>query len=385
MILVISWAMMLNIAKLIRDRMIMQNMADNIALSISTHKARTMNFVASCNYLIGTLLSLGNLPSLVQLPSYNTSSVGAFVFGDYKKNTFHKALDDDVAKMKKVVEFLQAAQEEAMQLHALYQVKTVGSAVADGYALTISPMQMPTKAASEKYFGLKRNMKGITYIKTINTQFSNYPHFVYNPFPGYELLELIKDELGDSEATIVKPILEIILEICGGFQDMKVHSKSDYSWYITDRDNIHKQKIKVSLTKLFPKRNDTPLFAGLLGIEYPVITVFSAAAIYNTKGTMFPSQESEFTGFPSNELQFLLVPIYGYLMIEMAAKCIKINKLFGGIVGIHLAATFSARYIQGMIGEGNSPIKNYEKAKGGGWNAHLVPYKDKEDRSDDVD
>ena len=373
MIILVSWAMMFNIAKLIRDRMIMQNMADNIALSLATHKARTMNFVGLCNYYIGNILALGNLPSLAQLPSYNTNAIGAYLFGDYEKKTFNKALDDDVAKMKKIVELLQAAQEKAMEVHCLYLTTTILQEGTKGHILSISPLPIPTKVGSEKYFGLRRNMKGITYIKTINTQVSTYPHFVYNPFPGHELLELIKDKLSDSEIAIVKPILEILIEICAGFQNMKVYAKSDYSWYITAK-NFHKQKIKITLTKPQLSNKNRPLFADLLGIKYPNITVFSAASIYNVKGRMFPSQESEFTGFPSKYLYWGTLPVYLAVMAKMTAECVKINKLFGGIVGIHLSATFVARGIQGSIGEGNSPISNYEKSKEGGWAAHLVPY-----------
>jgi hypothetical protein len=238
---------------------------------------------------------------------------------------------------------------------------------------------MPTKSSSEKYFGLRRNMQGITYIKTINTQFGNFPHFVYNPFPAYELLELAKNKLDASDLAIVKPILDIIIEVCGAFQEMKVYEKSEYSWYIADK-NFHKQKIKVSMTNegFLGKNKNNPLFTDLLGIKYPIMTVFSAASIYNTKGAMFPRQESSFTGFPTRDLKILLDIAYGTISGRLIAQCTKIHKLFGGLVSIHLVATYAARNIQGLIGEGNSPIKNYEKAKDGGWAAHLVPYEPEE-------
>ncbi|GHT42682.1 hypothetical protein AGMMS49921_08480 [Endomicrobiia bacterium] len=77
-IFVISFAMMLNIANLIRNRMIMQNKADNIALSLATHKARVLNFLGGTNYLMGTALSLGMNPRGIQLSSYSTDAIGGF-------------------------------------------------------------------------------------------------------------------------------------------------------------------------------------------------------------------------------------------------------------------------------------------------------------------
>ncbi|MDR3253709.1 MAG: hypothetical protein LBT07_01930 [Endomicrobium sp.] len=65
--------MMLNIAQLIRNRMALQNEADNIALSLATYKARVLNFVGKTNYLMGTVLSLGMNPRVTQLASYSTN------------------------------------------------------------------------------------------------------------------------------------------------------------------------------------------------------------------------------------------------------------------------------------------------------------------------
>jgi hypothetical protein len=55
-VLVISWAMMLNIAKLLTDRMIMQNVADNSALSVAVYKARVLNALGYLNYLMAATL-----------------------------------------------------------------------------------------------------------------------------------------------------------------------------------------------------------------------------------------------------------------------------------------------------------------------------------------
>src|SRR3989339_1406980 len=58
-ILIICWAMMVNTAKLLHDRMIIQNAADNAALSVAAYKARVLNELRYTNFLIGCLLRDG--------------------------------------------------------------------------------------------------------------------------------------------------------------------------------------------------------------------------------------------------------------------------------------------------------------------------------------
>ena len=55
-VLIISWAMMLNIAKLLTDRMMLQNAADNAALSVAVYKARVLNTLGYFNYLMACTL-----------------------------------------------------------------------------------------------------------------------------------------------------------------------------------------------------------------------------------------------------------------------------------------------------------------------------------------
>lgn len=55
-VLVLCWAMIVNIAKLVKDRMMMQNAADNAALSVAVYKARVLNKLGELNFLIGCAL-----------------------------------------------------------------------------------------------------------------------------------------------------------------------------------------------------------------------------------------------------------------------------------------------------------------------------------------
>ena len=377
MILVISWAMMLNIAKLIRDRMVMQNTADNIALSIATHKARTMNFVGGLNYLIGTILSVGTKPDIVQFPSYNTQEgIASYILGDYKSSSARRVLDKDVAKMKTVVKELQGLQEYAMISHLAY-INLLYAQYNDfsgKYNLRIIPIEAAGKENAEKYFGLKRNKIGIKYLKTINSEIQK-AHLAYNPIPGRELIDVIKSKFSGIESLVAKEIVKALESLAGGFQTEEVHGTSDASWYIADK-NFHKQKTKIIFRKK-DKDSGKPLFTKLLNINYPVMTVYSASAIYNTKGMMFPKQESPFTGFPPNDIDILVKTVTLLQSARVTAAFSKINWIVGAAVSAVLASTYASRMVVGNLGESvdKSPIRAYEQAKDGGWGAHLVPFK----------
>ncbi len=385
MILFISWAMMLNIAKLIRDRMIMQNLADNTALSIATHKARVMNFVAGCNYWIGTLLAMGTQPDIIQFPSYRTDAVASVVFGDVDRFASGvKPKDNDVKKLAETVKILQDAQENAMLSHMTYSTLLRAEVMLKGYAVSglLDEITFSIEDA-EKHFGLKRNRKGITYLKTINFKSSALPHIVFNPFPMESMLKII-----ESIAPIYsKSAVEEAKSLISGIDSVTevVSSQSDYSWYITDR-NFHKQKIKVDLIKI-TNENDSPLLKKWLKLDSPFNSMkkaFSAAAIYNTKGTMFPKTESEFTGFPPKFINYMTEGIIFTAMMTKIGEFFSKNLVLGVAASIYLPSVLAASLYTGNIGNNIniSPIKSYEESKLGGWAAHLVPYRSQSENDD---
>ncbi|MDR0486552.1 MAG: hypothetical protein LBH29_07535, partial [Elusimicrobiota bacterium] len=148
MLVFISWAMMLNIAKVIIERMKLQNEVDNIALSIAVDKARVMNFVGGCNYLIGSILASGTKPEFIQIPAYNTDAVAAYQNGDYKKNGGTR--DGDVKKIKLAVEALQNAQDAALISHLAYQDYLIAKSVSKESALLIMPFAgLPSKTNAQ--------------------------------------------------------------------------------------------------------------------------------------------------------------------------------------------------------------------------------------------
>ncbi|MDR0800587.1 MAG: hypothetical protein LBN01_03550 [Endomicrobium sp.] len=342
-ILVISWAMMLNIANLIRNRMTMQNEADNIALSLVTYKARVLNFLGNTNYLMGTILSLGMNPRVVQLPSYSTDIIGGFPaimnpslenpLSDLKhKTTLLNKQNRGVQKIKQIVDTLQKIQDIAIKGYFVHYYSVLADNISKDYDILVSPVK------PEYNLGLKRNSKGIQYYSTINDiciylGYDKHFHFLHR----------------------------------------EKYKKSNYSWLV-EGDKFNKQKVKVILRQ--KTNNKSPLFAKLLGIQYPQIIVYSAAAAYNVKGSMFPKKEYTFTG--KTKLTMFLVEtaacLESALMDFVVAHAMAFGPLalpFIASVAInHLASEIDSQ----LKSTEDNPIDAYLKAKNGGWAAHLVPY-----------
>lgn len=351
-ILVISCAMMLNIANLIRNRMIMQNKADNIALSLATYKARVLNFLGGTNYLMGTALSLGMNPRGIQLSSYSTDAIGGFPatmllssenpFSDLKHKTFYNKQDSGVKKIKQMVDSLQKIQDAAIKGYNIYYLSILKDNISKDYNVILLPSK------PEKNLGLKRNSKGIQYYSTVNVpcvHLSSDKHFHF----------LKRDK----------------------------YKKSDYSWFV-EGNRFSEQKIKVILTQ--KSDNKKPLFAKLLGINYPRITVFSAAAPYNAKGSMFPKKEDTFTG--ATKTTGSLVEIASAKQLGLMAKAVAHIFSFGppaAVVATAAEIAITVNYAESkrntakLFNKNNedNPIDAYLNSKTGGWAAHLVPYSDK--------
>jgi hypothetical protein len=169
---VISWAMILNIACLIRDRIRLQNEADCIVLSLATYKARVLNFLGGTNYLIGEVLSLGINPRITQLVSYSTDMIGGFPatmkpsfespLSDLKHETFGHKNDEGVRKIKYIIDTIQKVQDLAIKSYYAYHYSILSSNIFKDYNVLLFTSR------PEKNLGLKRNSKGINYYSTIN-------------------------------------------------------------------------------------------------------------------------------------------------------------------------------------------------------------------------
>jgi hypothetical protein len=360
--------------------MTMQNEADSFALSLAVHKARTMNMVANLNYLIGSVLSLGTLPNVVQMPSYSTDNIASYIGGDYKKDELYSEEDDDVKSLKSWVDALQDMQEEALRNHITYADFLRAEYIKKGYYAHIySYPLVPTVSNAEKLFGLKRNSNGIKYIKTINSAIKDV-HFVYNPYPVY-FGDALADALSKNKGNIILATVAKLMSFIDENMPKKKSEEKDYSWYITDKENFYKQKIRVSLSNagvLFSEGEDAPLFKKLFNISKPLTTVFSAASIYNTKGTMFPDSEGTNTGTLKGKAYFA----YDSSFLIQSGQFI--NSLDNWklppyvIVGIaaYIMAESMAAYLS-ALNDKNNPVDAYLDAREGGWAAHFVPFRSK--------
>ncbi|MDR0822532.1 MAG: Tad domain-containing protein [Endomicrobium sp.] len=350
MILLMSWAMMLNIGKLIIDRMKMQNTADNIALSLAAQKARTYNAIGGMNYLIGIVLSAAMNPTVIQFPSYSTELIGGLPATMQKvenplsdiEHSSGKTKKDGVKTIKTTVEALQTAQKAAMlaYIEQIYETLYKNN-TGDYNTLVLSMPDAKDLSKPEKYLNLKKNSKGITYLKTVNDIcVQQKVHFHFLSSPKFE--------------------------------------SSEYSWLVEDED-FNEQKIAVMMRK--KSTNKKPIFARLLGIEFPSAIVYSAAAPYNVKGSMFPKEERVYTGY--DKTIDLFVEASSLLQAILMERAILETKSIP-YVGWVIAALGSGFLIEeearnririAGIKTKDNPIDAYLDAKAGGWAAHLIPYR----------
>jgi hypothetical protein len=352
-ILIISWAMMLNIACIIRDRIRLQNEADAIALSLATYKARVLNFLGNTNYLIGEILSLGMNPRVTQLASYSTDAIGGFPatmqssfenpLSDLKHETFGNKKDCGIRKIKYIVDVIQKAQDLAIKSYYAYHCSILSDNISKDYNVVLFP------SCPQQNLGLKRNSKGINYYSTTN------------------LACICLDES-----------LHFHLLLSNKYRQSK------YSWFV-EGDNFSEQKVKVVLRKKAKNRN--PLFSKFLGIHYLQIIIFSAASPYNVKGSMFPKVEDSFTG--ATKTTMVLTETASLAQLVLMERAIVNASSFGPYAIPFVAAAevaIAINYAESKIttakllsGKDN-PIDAYLKAKSGGWGAHLVPYGNKHDK-----
>jgi hypothetical protein len=346
-ILIISWAMMLNIARLIKDRIRLQNEADCIALSLATYKARVLNFLGGTNYLIGEVLSLGMNPRITQLVSYSTDMIGGFPatmkpsfespLSDLKHESFGHKNDEGVRKIKYIIDTIQKVQDLAIKSYYAYHYSILSSNIFKDYNVLLLPSR------PEKNLGLKRNSKGINYYSTIN-------------------------------------LACIYLDASMHFHILSrnKYKQSKYSWFV-EGEKFYRQKVKVVLCKKIGKRR--PIFSKFLGIHYPQVTVFSAASPYNVKGSMFPKTEDTFTG--ATKTTMVLSEAASIAQLTLMERAIANGSSFGPVAVPFIAAAEAAvalNYLESkrasaqLLSGKDNPIDAYLKAKLGGWGAHLVPY-----------
>jgi hypothetical protein len=320
----------------------MQNEADCIALSLSTYKARILNFLGKTNYMIGVILSLGTNSRIIQLSSYSSDKIGGWPavmlhnFEDPMSDLLHDTVNinrnSGVEKIKQIVELLQKVQDISIKCYFSYYYNVL---INEKYNIFL----LPTKP--DKNLGLKRNSKGIQYYST-----KNYCFYV-DPTTHFHFLIRSK------------------------------YKKSKYSWFV-EGSKFYNQKIKVILRQ--KRKNKQPLFASFLNINYPEVIVFSAASPYNVKGSMFPKKEDFFTG--ATKLTSTLVEASSAMQFALMAKALAQPAAFPPIApfvalaeaGLFVNYAEIKRENMKLLQNEDNPIDAYLNTKDRGWAAHLVPY-----------
>lgn len=360
MILLLSWAMMINIAKLLRDRMILQNSVDNVALSIGTLQARTLNLLGATNHLMATILSTASYPKIAMFPTFSTDRIGGSMipgpFCDYKCSGSGFQMTESytgVLRMKKAINKIQKFQDTVINMYIINHLSIIKSIPAQDNTVIVTPSRFaknlksinPTTITDPKVLlGIKRNNKGITYYKTIN-------YCVDFKAKHYHLV------------------------------NAKPYTSDKVSWYIQDKDFYDKKLIAFGTKLSTAKSNKSyPLFANMVDIKYPTIYAVSAVGVYNTKGAMFTDKESDEIG-----LSYITAAILSPMIIKQlkvfydASEVLSLIPVVGPILGgtvLVSGGIYAAVAVDKIISEPNNkntPIYQYNNSELGGWDAHFVP------------
>lgn len=357
LILIFSWAMMVNIAKILRDKMILQNYVDNTVISVANLQARTLNLLGATNSLMATVLSTASYPMIAMFPSFSTDKVGGSMipgpFCDYYCPKAGVAVNErysGVLKMKKLVNSIQQFQDllltnymvqSALLLNKIpdkdYKVFVIPSRYAKGTNLFNFNITDP-----KVWLGIKRNTKGITYYKTMNFCL----------------------DAKSKHYHIVIP---------------RQYMKDNVSWYVQNTDFYDKKLVGIGIKT--PSKNDGyPLFKNIFDVNMPVLYSLGAVGLYNVKGPMFPEKEDTSTGL-SYITAALLSPMVAqqlfvfYNIIQAVAYIPAVGQVCAA-VGIAAAAYYAEEATRKIIREPlnkETPIYKYNEAELGGWDAHLVP------------
>mgnify|MGYP006872980194 CR=1 FL=1 len=384
LILIMSWAMMVNIAKVIRDRMTLQNKVDNAVMSIATLQARTLNFLGTTNNLIATVLStagypeslsydilIKNVPSAIRgkvkdifgvvptlyVPSFSTDKVcGSLIpgpFCDYKCNGIRTEYKG-VKNLRTVVNSIRKMQDAAVSAYLVNYAAILKEFSSDNTKIVVVPSRFAKNIKSFNFsnintkslsptslLGIKKNSKGIQYFKTVN--------YCLN--------------VAGVHAHFVKP---------------EQYRKDKYSWYVRDENFDDKKLVALGIQSLNNNKN-YPLFQRIFNIKMPQLVAVSAAGLYNSKGAMFPDAETDKTGVNFTSISALyILGTQSQMLITLASELSGIPLIGWAaaavVVGLEadMMATSGVNFYNAKK-EKNTPIYTYKNAKLGGWDSHLVP------------
>jgi len=294
-VLLLCWMMIINLGRLMYEKMMVQNAADNAALSIAAYRARVLNKLGQINYLIGCALygteaGLTNFYNFAIIggPYGVCPQVGAPIlpmrFVDDKQKVAcagdmltHFCSGTDMGSNGPTKNLVSAIR------NLVKGMVTVGDSIRLPYpggsvilARDIARKQEINGKGEETgpntvvplaglSLGLKRNQSGIKYYQVKSFCISIPPIPIVLP-PGLHT----------------------------HWWTLEDYAEEEKAWlYGYEKDFYKNHKIIVQVTKN-NKSPGYPLGAGLLGgIQWPDIMAISAAAVYNDGGPMFPIEDVE--------------------------------------------------------------------------------------------
>lgn len=383
-VLILSWAMMLNIAKVLRDKMILQNTVDNAAISIANLSARTLNLLGQTNYLMATVLStagypesltfdtlISTIPKAIRnkveelliyaprlyVPSFSTDKIcGSMVLGlfcDYKCHSINTQYKG-VKNLRETVQKIQKIQDLLIANYATQYLSLLKSFSKDNMQIVVIPSKFAEDITDfnfwnfslnivnpRAYLGIKKNSKKIKYYKTKNYCFN-------------------------------------IKAVHAHFVKAEEYKTDEYSWYVQD-ENFYDKKFVAFGRKSLNK--NYPLFKRVFNINMPSLIAVSAAGLYNVKGPMFPEKETVSTGANlaiATLSSFTLLAKQSKMLITLANEVSAIPLIGWAIAAVvyGLEADMMATAIYNFYkatDDKQTPIYKYNQAKDGGWDSHLVP------------
>lgn len=381
LILILCWAMMLNIAKVLRDKMILQNNVDNAVISVANLQARTLNLLGTTNHLMATILSTAGYPDSLTfellmntvpkelrskvkellvytptllVPSFSTDKIcGSMIpgpFCDYRCNSVNTKYSG-VKKLRETINAIQKFQDLLLVNYLKDYGMLLEKFSSQDMQIVVAPSRYVKYITNlnignfnlnnlkpQTLLGIKRNSKKINYYKTTNYCFNieaTHVHFV-KPEP---------------------------------------YKTDDYSWYVQDENFYDKKLVAIGKKSL---NKGYPLFKRIFDIEMPQLLATSSAGLYNVKGSMFPEEESTHTGVNFASISSLILLAKQSQMLILLAKEVSAIPVIGWVA----SAVIAGLEIDMLVTSGNNfyqaqnnkqtPIYKYNEAELGGWDSHLI-------------
>ncbi|MFA5779228.1 MAG: pilus assembly protein TadG-related protein [Elusimicrobiota bacterium] len=302
-VLVLCWAMIVNIAKLVKDRMMMQNAADNAALSAAIHQARTINMLGQINKMVAKVfydsVFLGPTMGAAGMhPLEPFSGAGGGVYGVCAlAPLLPQMFKDDVTRVGATVDVYPMGLTKCSVGTGNGSAKIeIGVKAMKAQIDMLIPLQKAIAQVGPLYSAIiarevawnqERNAAGDT--TGADTGLADV--VITNLGLGLKRNEIKIEYFGAEHTYISIPPIPIVLP-----PGLHVHYVKPYkigetkdSWYYADEDNFYKKKIKVIVRKNSdsPSNKGYPLIGKWFGIDWPAVYATASAGYYNTKGPSF--------------------------------------------------------------------------------------------------